>query len=78
MVMATSNPPPGGDISRAYVVAVPTVLTVIIAAILTALRLYVRTRMLKRLEWDDFFNVLAMVSRPSDRNDGHGHTPDRR
>ena len=55
-------PPPDGDVSRAYAVAIPTILTTIIAAILTALRLYVRMRLLKRLEWDDFFNVLAMVS----------------
>lgn len=79
MTMASSALPPEGNVSRAYAVAVPTILTVIIAAILTALRLYVRIRVLKRLEWDDFFNVLAMVSILSDRNVGDGpHAHDRR
>ena len=63
--MESMPPPPGGDLSRAYAVAIPTIVTVIIAAILTGLRLYVRIRLLKRLEWDDLFNVLAMVGRPS-------------
>ena len=55
-------PPPDGDVSRAAVVSVPTVVTAIIAVILTGLRLYVRLKILKRLDWDDFFNVLAAVS----------------
>ena len=56
-------PPPGGDVSRASVVSIPTVLTAIVAVILTLLRLYVRMSILKRLDWDDFFNVLAAVSK---------------
>ena len=56
-------PPPGVDVSRASVVAIPTIVTVVIAVILTSLRIYVRLSILKRLEWDDFFNVLAAVSK---------------
>ena len=54
--------PPDGNVSRAYDVAVPTIVTVVIAAVLTGLRLWVRLRMLKRFEWDDIFNVLAMLA----------------
>ncbi len=71
-------PPPRGDVSRAYTVVIPTILTVIIAAIMTVLRLYVRIHMLKRLEWDDLFHVLAMVSRLRDRDGGHWPAQDRR
>lgn len=64
--MSTSTPPmprpPDGNRSRAYNVAVPTIVTVVAAAVLTGLRLWVRLRMLKRFEWDDIFNVLAMLA----------------
>lgn len=80
--MASAAPPADGYPSRAYVVAIPTIVTAIIAAILTGLRLYVRTRLLKKLEWDDFFNVLAIVSgmhdlRAGDRPVQHGDRVDR-
>lgn len=42
-------------------VAVPTIVTTAIAAILTIVRLYVRIRILNGLEWDDYFNAAAMV-----------------
>ena len=63
--MEAIPPPPDGDVSRAAAVTIPTIVTVIIAVILTGLRLYVRMSILKRLEWDDFFNVLAAVSKNS-------------
>ena len=56
------SPPPDGNVARAYTVAAPTIVTVVVATILTGLRLLVRLKLLRRLEWDDFFNVLAMVS----------------
>lgn len=59
--MASLAPPPDGNVTRAYVVAVPTIVTTVIAAILTIIRLYVRTRILNGLEWDDYFNAAAMV-----------------
>lgn len=59
---ALPPPPLGGDVSRASIMIIPTVLTVVIAVLLTLLRLYVRTMILNRLEWDDFFNVLAAVN----------------
>ena len=61
--MEVIPPPPGGDVSRACEVAVPTIVTVIVAVVLTGLRLFVRLSILKRLDWDDFFNVLAAVSK---------------
>ena len=60
---ALPPPPLGGDVSRASVVIVPTIITVVIAVLLTLARLYVRISILNRLEWDDFFNVLATVRR---------------
>lgn len=49
------------NVSIAYTVIVPLVLTTVVAFILTILRLYVRIRMIKLVGWDDLFNVLAMV-----------------
>lgn len=60
-----SAPPPDGDANTSYIVAIPTIITVAIAGILTVARLYVRIRLLAGLEWDDFFNVLATVSNHS-------------
>lgn len=50
------------DVNRAAELLIPTILTTIVAFIVTALRIYVRIRVIKLLDWDDFFNVLAMVS----------------
>lgn len=50
------------DVNRAAELLIPTILTTIVAFIMTALRIYVRLRVIKLLDWDDFFNVLAMVS----------------
>lgn len=49
------------DVSRASVVTIPTVVTTIIAVVLTLLRLYVRRYVIRMMSWDDFFNVLATV-----------------
>jgi hypothetical protein len=49
------------DVSHAQMVIIPTVLTTVIAVILTLLRLYVRVWMIKLFGWDDLFNLLAMV-----------------
>lgn len=51
------------EASRASVVLVPTILTTGVAIILTGLRIYVRTNLIKQLGWDDIFNVIATVSR---------------
>lgn len=59
--MAASTPQSEGDVSRASVVIIPTVVTTMIALVLTLLRLYVRRYMIRMFGWDDFFNVLAMV-----------------
>ncbi|QGA17658.1 hypothetical protein EYB26_005333 [Talaromyces marneffei] len=50
------------DVNRASELLVPTILTTIIAFIVTALRIYVRVRVIKLLDWDDFFNVLGMAT----------------
>lgn len=51
-----------GDVSRAYMVTIPTIVTTAIAVFLTTLRMYVRIRLMKMVAWDDFFNMLAVVS----------------
>ena len=50
------------DVNRASELLIPTILTTVVAFIVTVLRVYVRLRVIKLLDWDDFFNVLAMVS----------------
>lgn len=57
--MAPPNLPP--NVSHAYVLAVPTVITFIVAMVLTGLRMWVRFRIIKLVSWDDFFNILAAV-----------------
>ena len=54
--------PLDGDISRGYVVLVPTGITTVIGIILTGVRMYVRSSIVKKLDWDDFWQVLGMVS----------------
>ena len=54
--------PPDGDVNRGYVVLVPTGITTIIGIILTGVRIYVRSSIVKKLDWDDFWQVLGMVS----------------
>ena len=54
--------PVSGDVSRAYDVTIPTVVTVVIAFFMTVLRLYTRVYIIKFVGWDDFFNVMALVS----------------
>ena len=49
------------DVSRASMVVVPTLITAIVALVLTGLRLWVRIHIVHLVGWDDFFNVLAMV-----------------
>lgn len=49
------------DVSHASMVIIPTVLTTVIAVIMTLLRMYVRIWMIKLFGWDDLFNMLAMV-----------------
>lgn len=51
-----------GDVSRANMVVIPTIVTTVVALILTVLRMYVRVRLIKMVDWDDYFNLLAMVS----------------
>lgn len=47
--------------SQASVVVVPTIVTTVIAVVLTLLRLYVRKFVMRTLSWDDWFNLLATV-----------------
>lgn len=47
--------------SRAAVILAATIVTTVIAVVLTLLRLYVRVFLIKLLDWDDLFNVLGMV-----------------
>ncbi|KAF7591843.1 hypothetical protein BBP40_001040 [Aspergillus hancockii] len=51
-----------GDVSRASMVTVPTIVTTVLALIFTLLRLYVRRYMIRMLSWDDWFNVFAMLT----------------
>lgn len=55
--------------SRAYVVSSALIVSTIVAMILTMMRMYVRIWMIKLVGWDDFFNVLAMVSASRSRKD---------
>lgn len=48
--------------SRTNVVLVATIVTTVVAILLTCLRLYVRLFMIKLLDWDDLFNIIGMVS----------------
>lgn len=50
------------DVSQAHIVTIPLIVTTIICVVLTLMRMYVRIWMIKLVGWDDFFNVLAMVS----------------
>lgn len=50
------------DVSQAHIVTIPLIVTTIISVVLTLMRMYVRIWMIKLVGWDDFFNVLAMVS----------------
>ncbi|KAK1143604.1 hypothetical protein N8T08_006214 [Aspergillus melleus] len=59
--MASSSSP-NEDVSRASVVTIPTIVTTVLALVLTLLRLYVRRYMIRLLDWDDLFNVLAMLT----------------
>lgn len=60
MAMTPESLPP--DVDRAWVVTVATIVSTALAFLLTALRIYVRGWMIKLFGWDDFFNVLGMVS----------------
>ena len=61
--MANLGPvPPGGDVNRGGSIIALQAVTVSVAVILIALRLYVRARIVHALAWDDFFIVLALVS----------------
>ncbi|RAK89745.1 hypothetical protein BO79DRAFT_192943 [Aspergillus costaricaensis CBS 115574] len=48
--------------SQASVVVVPTIVTTVIAVVLTLLRLYVRKFVMRTLSWDDWFNLLATLT----------------
>lgn len=60
--MVSASPLGENHDSRAIDVLVPTILTTVVAFILTGLRLYVRRFMMRMFGWDDVFNVLALVS----------------
>jgi hypothetical protein len=61
-IFCTSSQTTMADVNRAAELLIPTILTTIVAFIATAFRIYVRLRVTKLLDWDDFFNVLANVS----------------
>jgi hypothetical protein len=48
--------------SRAIDILIPTILTTVVAFILTGLRLYARRFVMRLFGWDDVFNVLALVN----------------
>ncbi|GKZ21774.1 hypothetical protein AbraIFM66951_008761 [Aspergillus brasiliensis] len=48
--------------SQASVVVIPTIVTTVIAVVLTLLRLYVRKFVMRTLSWDDWFNLLATLT----------------
>lgn len=60
--MVSASPLGENHDSRAIDVLIPTILTTVVAFILTGLRLYVRRFMVRMFGWDDVFNVLALVS----------------
>lgn len=60
--MASASPLGENHDSRASEVLVPTILTTVVAFILTGLRLHVRRFMVRMFGWDDVFNVLSLVS----------------
>ena len=63
--MADTGPVPiDGDVNRGGSVIALQAVTISVAVILIALRLYVRARIFRALAWDDFFIVLALVSEP--------------
>ena len=52
---------PNGDVKRGNPLVVAAAITNTIAILLTALRLYVRVRIVKRPNWDDLWHVLGLV-----------------
>ncbi|KAJ5624479.1 hypothetical protein N7510_000788 [Penicillium lagena] len=59
--MVSASPLAENHDSRAIDVLVPTILTTVVAFILTGLRLYVRRFVMRMFGWDDVFNVLALL-----------------
>ena len=55
------KPPDGGDVNRGWGVSIFLLVITAIGTVLTILRLYTRIFVLKRLGWDDCFNVLGLV-----------------
>ena len=55
------EPPPDGDVSHGYIIAAPLISTTVVALIMTVLRIYTRLFVIKKPDWDDLFNALAMV-----------------
>ena len=80
-----SQPPPGGDESRAGSFIALTVTTTGVAGVFVAVRMYTRLAISRAVGWDDYTIILALVSyvsevliRPSHRQLGplyrrHGH-----
>ena len=57
------EPPPGGDHNKGPTfLAVSTTTTTVIAFVLVCLRIYVRTRVVRAVGWDDWMIIIAMAS----------------
>ena len=54
-------PPDGGDRNKATAFITVASVLVSIATVLVTLRLYVRTRIVKKPGWDDYLILLALV-----------------
>ena len=56
------QPPPDGDLNKGPIFLIVTLITATIALILVGLRMYVRTKIIRAVGWDDWMIILAMVS----------------
>ena len=65
---STNGLPPGGDEDRATGFVICVSITTIAALLVVALRIYVRTRIIRAVGRDDWAILLAMVIPPADRS----------
>lgn len=55
-------PPPGGDQNRGEDIIITQFVLISIATILVGLRIWVRSRMTRKIGWDDILITIALVS----------------
>lgn len=56
------QPPPDGDLDKGPIFLTVTLITATIALVVVGLRVYVRTKIIRAVGWDDWMIILAMVS----------------